>query len=115
MTAKNKALGSLKAIESLINLTVIGCTVEASGKMRDNIQDHIDTIRKNLGGWQPIETAPHGEQKKPETHFIGMRMDGKRMNVATCYKNKHGTYEWWGGGMSPTYWQHLITAPEDNP
>lgn len=54
--------------------------------------------------WQPIESAPIGASGKPETYFIGGRVDHRKVNVATCYKNKHGAYEWWGGGMTPTHW-----------
>lgn len=57
-----------------------------------------------LGTWQPIETAPFGSSDKPETYFIGARRNGLRISVATCYRNKYGAYEWWGGGMTPTHW-----------
>ena len=57
-------------------------------------------------GWQPIEQAPLGESGDSSTYFIGMKKDVlcDRINVATCYRNEHGSYEWWGGGISPTHW-----------
>lgn len=61
--------------------------------------------------WRPIETAPMGESGKPETYFLGCRSEGKRLSVATCYRNQHGAYEWWGGGLTPTHWQPLPPPP----
>jgi hypothetical protein len=59
-------------------------------------------------GWQPIETAPLGAHDKPDTYFIGGVQDGKRINTATCYRNKHRAFEWWGGGIRPTHWMPLL-------
>lgn len=67
-----------------------------------------------IGPWQPIETAPMGESGKPETYFIGAALDtlgNGRINTATCYRNKSGAYEWWGGGLSPTHWMPLPAIP----
>lgn len=67
-----------------------------------------------VDAWQDISTAPFGESGKEETYFIGGVQDGSRINTATCYRNKHGAYEWWGGGISPKYWMplnHLPSAP----
>mgnify|MGYP001762677240 FL=1 len=58
-------------------------------------------------GWKDISTAPYGASGRPSTYFIGARRDGDRINVATCYRNEHGAYEWWGGGMTPTHWMPL--------
>jgi hypothetical protein len=51
-----------------------------------------------------------GASGKPETYFIGARQDSvdkNRISVATCYRNEHGAYEWWGGGLSPTHWMPI--------
>jgi hypothetical protein len=64
--------------------------------------------------WLPIETAPMGESGDVGSYFIGMRLDtGGRQNTATCYRNKHGAFEWWGGGLSPTHWMPLPTPPSE--
>jgi len=63
--------------------------------------------------WQPIETAPMGKSDDSSTYFIGARQDFYgRINTATCYRNKGGAYEWWGGGLSPTHWMPLDKLPE---
>lgn len=63
--------------------------------------------------WQPIESAPFGETGKPETYFLGARQDMcGRINTATCYRNKYGAYEWWGGGLSPTHWMPIQPLPQ---
>ena len=67
--------------------------------------------------WQPIETAPMGGHDDPSTHFLGGKFwkDNKgrtRVSIATCYRNKHGAYEWFGGGMTPTHWMPLPAAKE---
>lgn len=60
--------------------------------------------------WQPIKDAPLGEAGDSSSYFIGGRKDiNGRINVATCYRNKYGAYEWWGGGTSPT---HFMPMPE---
>jgi len=68
-----------------------------------------------MNPWRPINTAPMGASGKPETYFIGGCRDplGKgRINTATCYRNEHGAFEWWGGGMTPTHWMPLEPIPE---
>jgi len=66
--------------------------------------------------WQPIETAPYGRSGDNSSCFIGMRVDmNGRMNTATCYRNEHGAYEWWGGGISPSHWMPLPPAPTGGP
>ncbi len=65
--------------------------------------------------WRDIDTAPMGESADPSTYFIGARQSGDRISVATCYRNKHGAYEWWGGGMSPTHWMPLKPLSDTSP
>lgn len=64
--------------------------------------------------WEPIETAPLGASGKPETYFIGARRDKSngRISTATCYRNHHGAYEWWGGGLEPTHWMPIPEWPQ---
>ena len=58
--------------------------------------------------WRPIETAPLNELDGPAIYFIGgMIAEDGTLHVATCYANKYGAYEWWGGGMKPTHWMPL--------
>ena len=66
--------------------------------------------------WQPIETAPLGASGDPETHFIGAMLDKHpnakgRIITATCYRNKHGVFEFWGGGIIPTHWMPRPKLP----
>lgn len=74
-----------------------------------------EIVRALEGGpWQPIETAPMGKCGKPETYFIGAAFDtlgNGRINTATCYRNMHGAYEWWGGGLTPTHWMPIPPLP----
>lgn len=65
---------------------------------------------QDVARWQDISTAPIGASGKPETYFIGARKDGERVNVATCYRNSHSAFEWWGGGMNPTHWMPFPAA-----
>lgn len=61
-----------------------------------------------MSQWRPIRTAPPNELDGPEIFFIGGRaMSDGVMHVATCYANKYGVYEWWGGEMTPTHWMPL--------
>lgn len=75
-------------------------------QMCDEIKNLKEQLAKAEGRckWQPIETAPMGDSLEPETHFIGMKIDRKSLNVHTCYRNENGAYESWGGGMQPDYW-----------
>ena len=70
-----------------------------------------EATQRGAEQWRPIESAPMGESGDESTYFIGACQDGKRINTATCYRNKHGAYEWWGGGIRPTHWQLLIPLP----
>lgn len=65
-----------------------------------------------MSDWQPIETAPFGKAGDPSSYFIGARQDGNRINTATCYRNEHGAYEWWGGGMAPSHWMPMPLLPQ---
>lgn len=71
---------------------------------RDALISALSAQMQDAAGWRPIDTAPEGASDRPETYFIGARIDGARVSVATCYRNKHGAYEWWGGGIWPTHW-----------
>ena len=63
------------------------------------------------GQWRTIDTAPMGAHDDPSSYFLGCRVEGKRLSVATCYRNQHGAYEWWVGGMTPTHWRPLPSPP----
>ncbi len=47
--------------------------------------------------WRDISTAPFGASDKPETYFIGMKIENGKMITQSCYRNEHGIFEWYGG------------------
>lgn len=66
--------------------------------------------------WQPIETAPNGENK---TMFVV-----KAFNVKTngleytsdpwcVWRNKDGSFARWPHNFEPTHWMPLPDAPEE--
>ena len=79
-------------------------------KSREN---WLSELLETESPWRPIETAPFGESGNPTTYFIGGRRAGDRINTATCYRNKYGAYEWWGGGLSPTHWMPIPPFPSE--
>ena len=64
--------------------------------------------------WRPIESAPFGERGKPETYILISKQEQGTTLVATGYRNQHGAYEWFGGGMRGiTHWMPLPSAPSE--
>lgn len=63
--------------------------------------------------WQPIETAPAGEAGNPGTYIMLSKQEQGTTLVCTGYVNRHGAFEWWGGGMMGlTHWMPLPEPPE---
>lgn len=59
---------------------------------------------------RPIEEAPEGKNGSPETYILVSKKEQGTTLYATGYRNKHGAYEWWGGGMQAL--THFTPLPD---
>lgn len=75
----------------------------------DSDQENMDTYEMK---WQPIETAPHGASRQPDTYIMLGKVERGTVFVCTGYVNDYGAFAWWGGGMMGlTHWMPLPPHP----
>lgn len=64
--------------------------------------------------WRSIKLDPpaHGSAGDPKTYVMLSKQEQGTTLVCTGYVNRHGAYEWFGGGMMGlTHWMPLPSPP----